>query len=79
MNVHCANWDCGRAIPFLGIFLSNFRFWFFAVQLAWHCGHGLKMGLHLGQVLKIGWLLWQSDVTYKQMSATHICKLTADI
>ncbi len=25
------NWDCGRAIPFLGIFVSNFRFWFFGV------------------------------------------------
>jgi hypothetical protein len=20
----CGNWDCGRAIPFLGIFVSNF-------------------------------------------------------
>jgi hypothetical protein len=26
----CVNWDCGCAIPFLGIFVSNFRFWFFA-------------------------------------------------
>ncbi len=25
------NWYCGRAIPFLGIFVSNFRYWFFAV------------------------------------------------
>ncbi len=30
----CGNWDCGRAIPFLGIFVSNFRYWFFAVGLA---------------------------------------------
>ncbi len=28
----CGNWDCGRAIPFLGIFFSNFRYWFFAVR-----------------------------------------------
>ncbi len=27
----CGNWDCGRAIPFLGIFVSNFRYWLFAV------------------------------------------------
>ncbi len=27
----CGNWDCGRAIPFLGIVVSNFRYWFFAV------------------------------------------------
>ena len=34
----CGNWDCGRAIPNLGIFIpllrifdSNFRFCFFAV------------------------------------------------
>jgi hypothetical protein len=27
----CGNSDCGRAIPFLGIFVSNFRYWFFAV------------------------------------------------
>ncbi len=25
------NWDCGRAIPFLGIFVSSFQHWFFAV------------------------------------------------
>jgi hypothetical protein len=24
------NWDCVRAIPFLGIYVSNFRYWFFA-------------------------------------------------
>jgi NADPH:quinone reductase-like Zn-dependent oxidoreductase len=29
----CGNWACGRAIPFLGIFVSNFWYWFFAVQL----------------------------------------------
>jgi hypothetical protein len=28
----CGNWDCGRPIPFLGIFVSNFRYWFSAVQ-----------------------------------------------
>jgi hypothetical protein len=27
----CGNWDCGRASPFLGIFVSVFRFCFFAV------------------------------------------------
>jgi hypothetical protein len=27
----CGNWDFGRAMPFLGIFVSNFRYWFFAV------------------------------------------------
>ncbi len=26
----CGNWDCGRTIPFLGIFVSNFRYCFFA-------------------------------------------------
>jgi hypothetical protein len=30
MNVH-GNWDCGREIPLLGIFVSNLRYWFFAV------------------------------------------------
>jgi hypothetical protein len=29
----CGNWDCGRAIPFLGIFLSNFRYCVSAVHL----------------------------------------------
>jgi hypothetical protein len=28
---HCGNWDCGCAIPFLGIFVSNVGYWFFAV------------------------------------------------
>ncbi len=28
----CGNWDCGRAIPFLGIFVSKFRYWFLAVS-----------------------------------------------
>jgi hypothetical protein len=26
----CGNWDCGRAVPFLGICVSNFRFCVFA-------------------------------------------------
>jgi hypothetical protein len=26
------DWDCGRAIPFLDIFVSNFPYWFFAVK-----------------------------------------------
>jgi hypothetical protein len=30
-HVNVKNWDCGRANPFLGIFLLNFRYWFFAV------------------------------------------------
>jgi hypothetical protein len=25
-------WKCGRAIPFLGIFVLNFRYWFCAVH-----------------------------------------------
>ncbi len=29
------NWDCGRAVPFLGIFVSNFRYCFFAVHVVW--------------------------------------------
>jgi hypothetical protein len=29
MNVEIGT--CGRAIPFLGIFVSNFRYWFFVV------------------------------------------------
>jgi hypothetical protein len=28
----CGNWDCGRAFPFLGIYVSNFLYWFFAVR-----------------------------------------------
>jgi hypothetical protein len=27
----CGIWDCGCTIPFLGIFFSNFRYWFFSV------------------------------------------------
>ncbi len=27
----CRNWDCSRAVPFLGIFVSNFRYCVFAV------------------------------------------------
>ncbi len=26
----CRNWDCGRAVPFLGILVSNFRYSIFA-------------------------------------------------
>ncbi len=33
----CGNWDCGRAIPFLEIFVSNFQYWFFAVQTLSTC------------------------------------------
>ncbi len=31
----CGNWDCGRAIPVLGIFASNFQYWFFEVCRLW--------------------------------------------
>ncbi len=31
------NWDCCRAIPFLGIFVSNFQYWFFAVYTRTSC------------------------------------------
>ncbi len=31
----CVNWDSGCAIPFLGIFVSNFRYCVFAVQGVW--------------------------------------------
>jgi hypothetical protein len=31
MNVYCRIWDWGCAIPFLGIFVSNFRYCLFAV------------------------------------------------
>jgi hypothetical protein len=27
----CRKWDCGRAVPFLRIYVSNFRYSFFAV------------------------------------------------
>ncbi len=39
----CGNWDCCRAIPFLRIFVSNFRYWFFAVQEFWR--HNGKPGV----------------------------------
>jgi hypothetical protein len=32
----CRNWDCGHAIPFLGIFVSNFRYCIFAVKYKNH-------------------------------------------
>ncbi len=28
----CRNWDCSRAVPFLGIFVSNCRYGVFAVR-----------------------------------------------
>ncbi len=28
----CRNWDCGRSVPFLGIYISNFRYSIFAVS-----------------------------------------------
>jgi hypothetical protein len=32
----CGNWECGRAIPFLGIYVSNFRYWLLGVGV-WEC------------------------------------------
>jgi hypothetical protein len=29
----CGNWDCGGAVPILGIVSSNVRYWFFAVYI----------------------------------------------
>jgi hypothetical protein len=36
----CGNWDCVRTIPFLGISVSNFRYWFFAVRR--RIGHSMQ-------------------------------------
>ncbi len=38
LRYECGNWDWGRAIPFLGIFVSNFRYCVFAVYSFGHCG-----------------------------------------
>ena len=40
----CGNWAWGRAIPFLGIFVSKFRYFVFAVQLdSLRCGNHAEM------------------------------------
>ncbi len=31
----CRNWDCGRPVPILGIYVSNYRNSFFAVHAFW--------------------------------------------
>jgi hypothetical protein len=37
----CGNWDCGRAIYFLGVYVSNFRYWllgehfYISLTLSW--------------------------------------------
>jgi hypothetical protein len=31
----CKNWDCGRAVPFLGIYASNFRYSISAVHFSY--------------------------------------------
>ncbi len=44
----CGNWDCGRAIPFLGIYVSNFRYWFFEVNLYLYLSfHEVNLYLYL--------------------------------
>ncbi len=42
----CGNWDCGRAIPFLGICVSNFRYWFFSVWPSLSPKVNKKLGAH---------------------------------
>ncbi len=61
----CGNWDCGRAVPFLGIFVSNFRYWFFAV-----CGGRLEGGL-THAALKEAWYL--CSIILKEMSSCKAC------
>jgi hypothetical protein len=31
MNVGTGNWECGQAVPFLGIYVSDFQYNIFAV------------------------------------------------
>ena len=38
----CGNWDCGHAIPFLRIFVSNFRYWFFAMCSVHHSSEKMR-------------------------------------
>ncbi len=59
----CGNWDCGRAIPFLGIFVSNFRYWFFAVQCRVSCPINLKLSF-----------VWNNPFT-QNIPALHFEKL----
>jgi hypothetical protein len=35
----CVNWDCASATPFLGIFVSNFRYRFFAISIKKNSRH----------------------------------------
>ncbi len=50
----CGNWDWGRAIPFLGIFVSNFRYCVFAVWV------DKKMGYRRGKEWLSGSKEWLS-------------------
>jgi hypothetical protein len=46
----CGNWDWGPDIPFLGIFVSNFRHFVFAVQEGvFLCPVGGSVNLHIGR------------------------------
>jgi hypothetical protein len=50
----CGNLDCGRAIPFLGILVSNFRYYVFAVWIYWSNNPACHEWFH--------W--WRSVVTF---------------
>jgi hypothetical protein len=53
----CENWDCGRAIPFLGIFVLNFLYWFFAV----HC-----FRMTLSRIIRVTIILHQKSIQRKE-------------
>ncbi len=50
-KLECGNWDwdCGRTIPFLETFVSNFQYWFFAVLMK---VKSCVQGSHLTIILK---------------------------
>ncbi len=45
----CRNWDCSRAVPFLGIFVSNFRYSVFEV-CSTVCGGASQLNSHKHKV-----------------------------
>jgi hypothetical protein len=61
---NCGNWDCFRSVPFLGILVSNFRYWFFAVHrcnvvyaILWRCRLLTRLQyMHWLAVISLTWL-----------------------
>jgi hypothetical protein len=74
----CRNWDCSRAVPSLGIFVSNFRYCVFAVYFISHTSSPIhlfpSLSLFLQYFLPLTILCFQQSISQMYWALPLSCR-----